>query len=108
MDWTQINFTEVFNGLMIVGALFLAWLSRRIGIQSRLGHAHAEPMELAGAVIDKVQAETIVAALSANTEACQALAARLDHHSRDTVHAMEGLQRDIRDLTQETIRAARK
>lgn len=105
MDWTQINLTEVFNGAMIAGALFLAWLSRRLGIRSA---AHRmEPMQLAGAVIDKVQAKTIVAAVTANTAAIEEQTRATRQTTRDTVHALEQLEGEVQNLTLETIRAGR-
>ncbi|RAI01083.1 hypothetical protein DLJ53_17865 [Acuticoccus sediminis] len=106
MKWPDINLTEVFNGIMIVGALALAWVSRKLG--TRTADGQGEPMQLAGAVIDNSKAEQLEAAFVAHTEALEDNTRAIHQSRRETTHAMESLEREIQDLTQETIRAGRR
>ncbi|WP_226578295.1 hypothetical protein [Acuticoccus sediminis] len=100
MKWPDINITEVFNGVMILAALALAWVSRRLGKGSAAGQD--EPMQLAGAVIDKAMAEKLADAFIEHREALEDNTEAI----RQGAHAIENLSRDVQSLTQETIRAS--
>lgn len=107
MNWNQINLTEVFNGVMVVAALALAWISRRIGAKSTDPPTETHTAEIAGAIIDNSSADRVSRAVQANTEAATELVRALDRNTatnEDVTRSVDQLSRDVRDLTQETIR----
>lgn len=101
MDWNTFNFENAANALVIL----LAFIASIFGLRRNSESKKEEPrqIELAGAIIDKRQAEEIVMALSV-------LGALLQDHARlfrDIHEDLKEARFDLRELVKEIIRASK-
>lgn len=110
MDWSTISAADFANGVLFIIGAVIAALGGLFGLKQKRKDAGDEPLELAGAVIDQKQAETIVATAGANTEALEENTEALEKNTeaieqsrRETVHALESLNREVQNLRQEII-----
>ncbi|MCF3931833.1 hypothetical protein L1787_00210 [Acuticoccus sp. M5D2P5] len=109
MDWSAIPITDVVNGAMVIVMLIFAWVARTFGAKAK-SNQPAEQMELAGAIIDKTQAQRLEAAFIEHTEALEALGKHVTENTNALKRSggeLADLGRDIRELTQEVIRNGR-
>ena len=103
MDWSSISAADFANGVLFLIGAAVAALGGIFGRKQKQKDAGGEPLELAGAVIDQKQAEAILTVTVANTEALEDNTRAVHQSRRETVHALECLDREIQNLRQEII-----
>ena len=104
MDWSTISAADFANGVLFIIGAVIAALGGLFGLKQKRKDAGGEPLELAGAVIDQKQAETIFTTVGANTEALEQNTAAL----KRTAEALGDLEDEVRNLRQEIIVSRRE
>ncbi|ORE94092.1 hypothetical protein ATO13_08461 [Stappia sp. 22II-S9-Z10] len=108
-EWLQAHLNEILNGVMVVALAALAWVGRRFGGKSAVPH-DGEALEIAGAIIDRAQAERLEHFFDANARQTSRLADLIEKKTaaqQENTRVVEQLSRDLRDLTQEIIRSGK-
>ena len=87
---------NIAMGLAVIGALGVS----AIGFIAKRGKAGSQDVEVAGALIDRVQARDLIAALDRNTAALERNTAQERQHLQE----LQENGRELRRLTDEVIR----